>query len=277
MRDTITQFNQHNCLVMAAGMSFFGIMSLIPLVLLGVSALGYVLRSSDTAQQFMTQLLSKSFPRSSGEILKQINVIIASPERALVDWLALLGLIWSGMNFFGILQRVLNSIWIGATQRQFIWGKITAFLIFVAAGMFFWASFVISWLGSAIDMLNSEGIALSIVSGVWLIVRLLIAIIAFAASTIMIFLVYSLVPHGKVSLKAAYVGSVFATVLLDLSKWFFNFVMMKFDVYGRVYGPLAGIIIFISWLYLSMGILLLGAELGSQCQKIYFYADRWYV
>ena len=48
--------------------------------------------------------------------------------------------------------------------------------------------------------------------------------------------------------------------------------MMRFDVYGRVYGRLASVIMFMSWLYLSMTILLMGAELGSQCQELVFDA-----
>ena len=89
----------------------------------------------------------------------------------------------------------------------------------------------------------------------------------------MLFFVYRFVPHGKVSWRAAIAGAIFASVFLELSRYLFSVVMVKFDVYGSLYGPLASVIIFMSWLYLSMSILLLGAELGSQCQEIFFSAD----
>jgi membrane protein len=84
---------------------------------------------------------------------------------------------------------------------------------------------------------------------------------------------YLLVPHVKVIARAALIGAVSAVILLQTSRFAFGFIMIRFDIYGRIYGPLAGVIVFMMWLYLSMIILLLGAELGSQCQKVLFSTD----
>ena len=266
---SLVQFGHHNSSVMAAGMSFFGMLSLIPLTLLGVSVLGYVLGSSEDAQQFISKLLFENFPRSAEEILNQINIIVTSPKRGLINGLSVLGLIWSGMRFFHILQRVLNNVWVGATQRRFLRGRAAAFAGFVVAGLLFWASFVFtSSMAAAREMKITFGtVTLVSLSRLWFLLEFVASLVA---STIMFFLVYLLVPHARVSLRAALIGATFAAVFLQLSRWLFSFVMMKFDVYGRVYGPLASFIMFMSWIYLSMIILLLGAELGSQCQEILF-------
>jgi len=265
----LVQFARHNCSVMAAGMSFFAMLSLIPLTLLGVSMLGYLLGSSEDAQQFVSKLLSENLPRSAEEILEQINAIVTSPKRALVNWLGVLGLMWSGMRFFNMLQRVLNDVWVGATQRRFLRGRAAAFASFMIAGLLFWTSFVFtSAMATARELdITISGIAVPGLHGVWLIVELITPLIT---SMIMLFLVYLLVPHVRVSLRAALIGAGFAAVFIQLSRWLFSFIMLKFDVYGRVYGPLASFIMFMSWLYLSMVIVLLGAELGSQCQEMLF-------
>ena len=269
---TPVQFNQHNCPVMAAGMSFFGMMSLIPLTLLGVSMLGYVLNSSGDAQQFVSKLLLENFPASAAGMLEQMNAIIASPGRTLVNGLSLLGLIWSGIRFFNILQRVFNTIWVGASQRRFLRGRATALVTFIVAGLLFWASFVLtSLMVTARELDISFGsIALGEFRMFWFAVELLTPLIA---STVLLFLVYLLVPHTRVSLKAAFIGAASAAIFLHLSRWGFSLVMVRFDVYGRIYGPLASFIMFMSWLYLSMSIILLGAELGSQCQEVLFRPD----
>lgn len=265
---TPVQFGEHNCPIMAAGMSFFGIMSLVPLTLLGVSLLGYVLDSSE-AQRFVSRLLLENFPASATGMLEQLNAIIAAPGRALINGVSAIGLMWSGMRFFNILQRVLNTIWIGATQRRFLRGKATAFAGFLVAGLLFWASFVFTSLAVTARELNISfgGAALNELNWFWRATEL---ISTFTASVVMLFLVYLFVPHVKVSLKSASIGAVFAAILLQLSRWAFSFIMVRFDVYGRVYGPMASFIMFMSWLYLSMTILLLGAELGSQCQAVFF-------
>ncbi len=266
---TPVQFHHHNCRVMAAGMSFFGMMSLIPLTLLGVSMLGYVLNSSGDAQLFVSKLLLENFPASAAGMLDQINTIIASPGRTFINGLSLLGLMWSGIRFFNILQRVLNTIWVGASQRKFFRGRATALVIFVVAGMLFWASFVFtSLMVTARELdISLSGVALGELHGFWFTVELLTQLIA---STVVLLLVYLFVPHTRVSLRAAAIGAASAAVFLHLSKWIFSLIMVRFDVYGQIYGPLASFIMFMSWLYLSMNIILLGAELGSQCQEVFF-------
>ena len=76
LRGTIDQFGRHQCSIMAAGMSFFGLMSLIPLLLIAVSTLGYVLGSSERAQDFISQILKDNFPSSAKDMLEIIYNII---------------------------------------------------------------------------------------------------------------------------------------------------------------------------------------------------------
>ena len=266
---TLVNYGRRNSPVMAAGMSFFAMLSLIPMTILAVSLLGYFLGSSEEAQQFVSKTLWENFPTSAEEILEQINAIITTPKRKIVNSLSLLGLMWSGMRFFNILQRVLNDVWIGATQRRFLRGRLAAFFTFAIAGFLFWLSFIFTSYMTAVRELDiTVGmITLSTSPGMWFIMEYAIA---FGASTLMIFLVYLIVPHAAVSLRSALIGAVFAAVFLQLSRWGFGLIMVKFDVYGQVYGPLAGFIMFMSWLYLSMTIFLLGAELGSHCQELVF-------
>jgi membrane protein len=241
-------------------------------MLLGVSSLGYFLGSSEEAQEFMTKALSERFPKSADKILIQINDIITTPRRGLINGLSILGLMWSGLKFFNILHGVLNSVWVGARQRMFLWGRLVALAIFIMSGFIFWFSFLLSSLMAAISGLDIKisGVPLPGLSIIWFFLEFVgstfIAIIA-------IFLVYFLVPNVKVSVKAALIGATFSAVSLELSQSLFSFIVVKFGNYGSVYGSLASFIIFMTWMHLSMNIILMGAELGSQYQRI-FYRKR---
>lgn len=267
LQGAIFNYVQHNCPILAAGMSFFGLMSLIPLVILGVSILGYVIGSSEVAQEFVAKLLSENFPSSAQKMLEDIYTIISSPDRVLINSISFLGLIWSGTRFFNILQGVLNVIWVGAKQRHFLISRAFGFLIFASAGVFFWLSYGFNLITTGINELNtSEIIAISI-GKIWFLIEL---IAPFLSLTIMLFFVYTVIPNAKVSIRSALIGALFSALFIEISKRGFNFVILKFNAYGAVYGPLAGFIIFISWLYISMQILLLGAEIGSKCQSMFF-------
>jgi membrane protein len=262
---TFISYHKHNCANMAAGMSFYGLMSLIPLVIVAVSTLGYIIGSSENAQQFVSRILSEQFPSSAKEILDQIYYIITSPDRSIISVLSLIGLMWSGMKFFNILQSVLNSIWVGANQRRFLWGNVTVFLIFMAAGFLFWLSFAFDWILKGISELN-----LGILNDLSILSLIVKFMIPFITLMIMTFLSYLFIPNAKISIMSALIGSFFTTIFLELYKWAFSAIIVNFSNYGQVYGSLAGIIIFMSWLYMSMSILLVGAELGSQCQRMFF-------
>jgi len=267
LRETIDKYGQHNCSIMAAGMSFFGLMSLIPLVIIAVSTLGYVLGSSETAQGFIAKILQDNFPKSAKEMLDIIYNIISSPERSVINGLSFLGLIWSGMRFFNIMQGVLNRIWVGATPRKFWIERLFAFLIFASAGAFFWFSFAIHSLLTAIKNIDYLNFIIFVdISILWVAIGYVMPLIFLIAMT---FLVYMFVPNAKVYWKGALIGSIFSSFLIEAFKRLFSIVVLKFSNYGSVYGPLAGIIIFITWLYMSMQIFLLGAELSSQCQVLF--------
>ncbi|MGB9598102.1 MAG: YihY/virulence factor BrkB family protein [Candidatus Poribacteria bacterium] len=267
LRGTILHYLQHNCPLMSAGMSFFGLMSLIPLVIIAVSILGYVIGSSEIAQQFVAKLLSENFPSSAQKILEDIYAIISSPDRNLVDGISFLGLIWSGTRFFNILQGVLNIIWVGAKQRRFLLSRAFGFLIFAFAGIFFWLSYGFNLITAGIDKLNTSEIMAISIGKIWFLIEL---IAPFLSLLIMLFFVYTIIPNVKVSVKSALIGASFSAFFIEISKRGFNFAILKFNAYGAVYGPLAGFIIFITWLHISMQILLLGAEIGSQCQSMFF-------
>ena len=285
MLGTISNFDQHNCPLMAAGMSFFAMLSLIPLTLLGISILGYILGSSESARQFINKLLLDNFPSQTSEVLEWIDSIITSPGRNLINGLGLLGLLWSGMKFFNMLQGALNKVWVVDTQKRFLlgrlgrflwtrlgsflWTRVAAFIIFAITGLLFWLSFLLDSLIAAASQWNIRifGMEFGELRSLWLALGF---VVPFGISVAMISLIYLLVPRVRVSLKAAIIGATAAAFFVQALRSVFSFLVIRFNMYGHVYGPLASFIVFMSWLYFAMNILLLGAELGSQFQQTFF-------
>ncbi|MBD3182735.1 YihY family inner membrane protein [Candidatus Poribacteria bacterium] len=287
--NTLKDFDKDECPIRAAGISFFAMLSLIPLTLLAISTLGYILGSSEAAQEFVRKLLSDNFPQSASKVLDRINSVISEPPRALFNGLSVLGLLWSGMKVFNTLQGVLNKVWnIEDTKRRFtlgkfggafwgrigsfVWGKVIAFIVFAVSGILFWASFLLDSLVAAASDWNVSifGVELSQFQLLWFVVSLIAPI---SIWVIMIFLIYVLIPRTRVSLKSALIGAAFSAVLIQILKSVFSFIIVKFDMYSNVYGPLTSVIVFMSWLYLAMNTLLLGAELGEKFQVVFFSED----
>jgi membrane protein len=62
-------------------------------------------------------------------------------------------------------------------------------------------------------------------------------------------------------------GAIVATVLWVLGSGLFSLYVNNFGSYNKTYGTLAGIIVFLLWLYLTSYIILLGAEINAEAEK----------
>jgi membrane protein len=62
-------------------------------------------------------------------------------------------------------------------------------------------------------------------------------------------------------------GSIVATLVWVAATFAFSFYVKNFGSYNATYGSLAAVIIFLTWLYLSAYIVLLGAELNSVVER----------
>jgi membrane protein len=89
----------------------------------------------------------------------------------------------------------------------------------------------------------------------------LIDLAAFAA-------LYYLVPKAPVHFSSAMFGAVLSSILFGLLKWGFAVYILRFSSYGRVYGAVATIPVFLFWLYLAWTIVLFGAECCYQAQYL---------
>jgi membrane protein len=72
-------------------------------------------------------------------------------------------------------------------------------------------------------------------------------------------LLYTIVPNAPVRWRNAFVGGVFAALLLEGAKHLFTAAMKYFTTYQILYGAIAVLPVFLIWIYISWVIVLLGA------------------
>ncbi len=77
---------------------------------------------------------------------------------------------------------------------------------------------------------------------------------------------YLVIPNVRVRLRAALAGGIAAGIGWELAKWGFAWVMGKSVRLHAIYGSVAAIPIFLTWLYVSWSIFLFGARLGFVVQ-----------
>jgi membrane protein len=258
-RELAEKFTEHNSALMAAAVSFYVFLSLVPLLLLALAALGAVLQSKEYAYQTVVRFLHTYSPTIRPhleEVIRGSNVAAG---------LGIIALLWAGSQAFVTLETVVNTAW-GCRPRGFLKGRLVAIGLLLAVGVLLLVSFGITTAANAVQGCNVSvfGRSLSDLCG-W--GRGVLAWALPLAVTIATFtLIYRLLPNTHVPMTCALLGGVVAGILWEIAKDAFSFYATAFANYSAVYGSLAGIILLLVWIYYSSVVTILGAQISAVYQ-----------
>jgi len=79
------------------------------------------------------------------------------------------------------------------------------------------------------------------------------------------------IPNCRVRWRDGIAGALCAAILMEVLKWAFAFYISQISSYSLIYGVLAGIPIFLLWMYIFWLVVLFGAEIAAAS------APRWIV
>ncbi len=91
------------------------------------------------------------------------------------------------------------------------------------------------------------------------------------------FFLYVFFPNRRVRFEAAAVGSLVASILLQIAQWAFIYFQYGVNRYAAIYGALASIPVLLTWIYMTWVIVLLGAEMTAafELRNQPLVADPW--
>ena len=115
----------------------------------------------------------------------------------------------------------------------------------------------------ALQQLGSLGIWLTSWSGVFALL-----VIEWGLTLSVFLAIYRFVPNTKTFWRHVWLGAVVATVLFEVGQELFILYLERFANFDTVYGPLSSVMVFLLWIYFSSLILVLGAEVSSEYQRM---------
>ena len=263
----LRRYSAINCQLMAAGISFYALLSLMPLLLFAVAILGHFLRSSDQALAWIGKVLGEYFPSVSDPTGRHIvDALAINRDKLVTGGFGLLALMWSGMRLFDTLERALTTIWTGDEHRSFLKRELVGLLTMWAAGI---AALVSIGASLLLAFIRQSSPLRELLSGAgWLYISRTLAaapsfVIVFAAC----FFLYWLVPKADVPWKAALVGAAPATVLWELLRQGFSTFVSLYSRRWEIYGGLASAVLLTFWIYCSATVILMSAVIARVYQE----------
>lgn len=255
----IHTFFRDNVSLMAAAISFYAMLSIIPLLLVFVSISGYVLNSSEYAFQKVSEFLVAVVPSSTTSTIEFLHDFVR--KKVIFGAIGIAGLIWAGSRIFSAVENSINVVWKVEAGRPFWKSKLLSMILVPASVLVLILSIMLTAIYAFAAKMTVPvfNVSLSEISGLGHTMQIIIPIVV---SMLLFTLIYMYIPNRSIPLISAVVGAVFAALFWEIAKLLFDIYVRNYADYARVYGSFGAMVIMVFWIYYSSFILLLGAEIG---------------
>lgn len=252
---TVQGLSSHGTMVRSAALTFYTLMSLVPVV-----ALVFAVVKGFGLAEGLEQNLYEVLPQSP----EVIDYVVGFAQKALArtqgGWVALVGvltLFWAVIKVFGSIEDAFNNIWEVRSTRSAA-RKYGDYIAVVVVAPILWV--ISSSMGNyAAEILGVAGSpALEVLSRAGSLV----------VAWVMFIFIYVVLPSTKVRFTAALTAGVVAGTAFVLFQWGYVYLQRWMTSYNAIYGSFAALPLFLLWMQISWEILLLGGELSFAYQNV---------
>ena len=265
LRRTVTEFKEDELTDRAAALTYYSVLSIFPALLLLVSILGILGKGSTDA---LLKNVSSFAPGAVKDVLTNAVTQLqdSSSTGSVLAVVGLLGALWSASNYVAAFIRTSNVVY-DLPEGRPAW-KVTPLrigLTLLLVVLLAVSTLIVVFTGPlaqrAGDAMGLGGEALT----VWTYAKWPVLVLLVAA---MIALLYWAAPNvrGR-GLRWVTPGSALAVLIWLAASAGFAVYVANFGSYNKTYGTLAGVIIFLVWLWITNLAILLGLEFDAELAR----------
>jgi membrane protein len=259
VKGTVHGAAEDDLMTHAAAVAFYSALSFAPMLVL----LLWLVTSLQPAwqQQLIGSLNSLVGARASDAVKLVINNAEERPE--LGHWAGILGLLVAligASTVFAQLQLAINRVWnLKAAPRNAIFSWLLTRMH--ALGLLLTLAFLL-----IVSLVASAAIALFVHNDTlaWEAIEAVAALVLFG---LVFASMYKVLPDARIDWRDTLLGGLFTAVLFAIGKFGISLYLSHSDV-GGAYGPAGSVVVLLVWVYYSVVILLLGAELTQNVAQV---------
>jgi membrane protein len=262
----LKEFSADGCTDLAAALTYFSVLSIFPAMLALVSILGLVGEPEKTKTTIL-DVLEQLGTGSVGTTLEgPLDQMVNSPAAGLGLFVGLAGALWSASGYVGAFGRALNRIYEVPEGRGFV--KLRPMQLVVTAILLLLAAAIILSVAVSGELARAIGDAIGlgdVAVMTWNLAKwpVILLVVIF-----MVGLLYWATPNVRQpKFRWLTPGAAVAILVAIIASVAFGFYVSNFGSYNKTYGSLAGVIVFLLWLWIVNNVLLLGAEIDSEVER----------
>jgi membrane protein len=248
---------------MAAGLSYYFLLSLFPLLIVLATLLGYLPipnlfdQSMDFAGRFV--------PAEAMGLVQRILQSVLTPSRGGLLSIGLVGTLWAASGGFSAMIDALDIAYDARSSRPMLKQRLLALGLTFMTGGLMAIAMLLTIVGDRAGHFLSNVLHLSYVFELgWPYLRWGIIGLCIVLS---MELLYFFGPNVKQRFKHTLPGALIGTVLWVLISAAVNVYVSNFAHYNKTYGTIGAVVALMFWLYVSSIAILVGAELNTELLK----------
>jgi membrane protein len=266
LKKTAREFGADQCTDIAASLTYYAVLALFPALIAIFSLLG-VFGQGQAATDAILGIVDDVAPGGTADVVRgPIEQFASSPAAGFALVSGLVVAVWSASGYVTAFSRAMNRIYEIEEGRPFWKLKpiqllvtlISLILIVIAALILVISGPVADAVGSALGIGETATTIWSIAK--WPVLAVVIVLI--------LAILYYATPNAKQpKFRWMSMGALLAIVVLVIATVAFGFYVANFSNYDKTYGSLAGVVIFLLWLWIVNNAILFGAEFDAELER----------
>lgn len=265
-------FQEDDPFTLAGALAYFTIFAIPPILVVLISAVGYV-AGQQTAQQELFSQIQTLWGEQGAEMVRNAMQNYSIGQQALWQKIISIGvLIFSASSFFAVVQSSLNQIWEVKPKPEnsllkMILDRLLSFSIILVLGALLIASFVLESILVSLRH-NLDQIVPGIPPILFAIAGYLVT---FLLLVLMVAIIYKFLPDAVVEWKVVWTGAFITAFLFMIGRIAISFYLSQNSM-TDAYGVAGALVLILLWIFYSALILFYGAEVTQQ-YALYFAHD----
>ena len=265
LKRTFKGFKADNLTDWGAALTYYGVLSIFPALLVVVSILGLI---GTSATQPLIDNLGKVAPGPAQQIFTNaIHGLQSSQGSAgVVFFIGLAAALWSASGYVSAFSRASNAIYgIGEGRPFYLLRPLQVLITLVLMIMLAISAVAVVITGPLANQVGNVVGAGSTAVTVWDIAKWPVLILMVGVMFSILYFTAPNVRHPGFSWLTP--GGLVAVLVWIVASVAFAFYVANFSSYNKTYGTLGGIIAFLVWLWISNLAVLFGAELNAELER----------
>jgi membrane protein len=248
---------------MAAAMSYYFLLALLPLLIFLSAMLGYLPVPSLFDQ--LLDIFAVVVPPEAMQMVQRILTSLLAPHRGGLLSFGLLSYLWTASGGFTASIEALNVAYDVERERSWWRDRLQALLLTFTTGGLSLLGLLLIIAGPRFGRLLTELFPIPQGFGeMWPLLRLGTIFVTFVGA---VELQYYLAPNRKQRFAETLPGALVAVIGIFLSSGCLGYYFSHFANYNKTYGSLGAVIILMLWFYAVALMLIVGAEMNAELLK----------